>query len=178
MFACPELQKAREHLLDAVLVALNLLDPKDFPRLVLAGGVADPRGAAAHQRNRLVAGLLQPIEAHDLHHRADMQRGRSAVEADVANELAPGRERIQRVRVRNLMNKAAFLQHIEKIRFKNGHFGATLIIVIFSRYSQGVAEPWQNRLPQARALWHYKMCLLRIAQHLATRTSYFPCIYR
>src|SRR5258708_26811908 len=58
-----------------------------------------------------------------------------------------------------MMNKAEFMQNIQKIRFKNGHFGATLIILIFSRYSQGVAEPWQNRLPQARVLWHYKMCL-------------------
>src|SRR5258707_821076 len=57
------------------------------------------------------------------------------------------------------MNKAAAPQHIEKIRFKSSHFGATLIILIFSRYSQGVAEPWRNRLPQACPLWHYKMCL-------------------
>src|SRR6266481_2187111 len=154
-----ELQKAREHLLDAVLVALDLLDRKDFPRFILAGGIADAGGAAAHQRDRLVAGLLQPVEAHDLHHGADVKRRRGAVEADIADKLAPGRERIQRVRVRNLMNKAAFLQQIEKIRFKNSHFGATLIILIFSRYSQAVAEPWRNRLPPAGALWHYKMCL-------------------
>src|SRR6266516_4177786 len=159
MLACAESQEAREHLLDAVLIALDLLDRKDFPGFILAGGVADAGGAAAHQRDRLVAGLLQPVEAHDLHHGADVKRRRGAVETDIADKVATGRELVQRVRVRNLMNKAAAPQHIEKIRFKNSHFGATLIILIFSRYSQGVAEPWRNRLPQACALWHYKMCL-------------------
>ncbi len=85
MLGSAELQKAREHLLDAVLVALDLMDRKDFPRFILAGGIADAGGAAAHQRDRLVAGLLQPVEAHDLHHGADVKRGRGAVEADIAD---------------------------------------------------------------------------------------------
>ena len=33
--------------------------------LVLAGGVADPGGAAAHQGDRAVPGLLHPVEQHD-----------------------------------------------------------------------------------------------------------------
>ena len=52
-----------------------------------------PRGrrpcrAAAHQRDRLVAGLLQPVQHHDLYERADMQRRRGAVEADIGGDLA------------------------------------------------------------------------------------------
>src|SRR3981081_54307 len=43
------------------------------------------------QRVRLVAGLRQQVGAHDLHHGADVKRSRGAVEADIADELAPGR---------------------------------------------------------------------------------------
>ena len=56
------------------------------------------------------------------------------------------------------MDEAAFLQHVQKIRFKSSHLCATLIILI-SRYFQAIAEPWRNRLPPPGALWHYKMCL-------------------
>ena len=140
VLACAEAQEAGKHLLDAVLVALDVLDRKDLARLVLAGGIADAGGAAAHQRDRLVAGLLQPIKAHDLHHGADMQRRRGAVEADIGDELALLRQRIQRLGVRNLMNEAAVLQHIEKIRFKCSHLSGALIILVL-RYLQQFMEP-------------------------------------
>ncbi|OIQ68461.1 hypothetical protein GALL_499460 [mine drainage metagenome] len=95
VLALAELQEVREHLLDALLVALDILDRKDFSGLVLAGGVADAGGAAAHQRDRPVAGLLQPVEAHDLYHGTDMERRRGAVEADIGHEFALGRQCIQ-----------------------------------------------------------------------------------
>ena len=79
---------------------------------------------------------------------ADVQRGRGAVEADIGDELALGGQRIQRLRVGNLMDEAALLQHIQKIRFKSSHLCATLIILI-SRYFQRIAEPARNRLPPA-----------------------------
>ena len=44
--AAAELQEASEHALDGFLVAFDRLDGKDAPRLVLAGRVADPGGAA------------------------------------------------------------------------------------------------------------------------------------
>src|SRR4051794_1392526 len=51
-----------------------------------------------------------------------MQRGRRAVESDISHQLAPRRQRIQRVGVRDLMDEAALLQHVEKIRFKSSHW--------------------------------------------------------
>jgi hypothetical protein len=56
------------------------------------------------------------------------------------------------------VNEAAFLQSVEKIRFKSGHLSATLIILI-SRYFQGIVEQLRIRLPLSGPLWHYKMCL-------------------
>ena len=132
--ALAELQEAREHLLDALLVALDILDRKNFARLVLARGVADAGGSTTHQRDRLVAGLLQPVQAHDLDHGTHMERRRGAVEADIGHELATGGQRIERARVRNLMNKAAVPQLIEKIRFKCSHLGATRIILVYANF--------------------------------------------
>ena len=54
----------------------------------LPEGSPTMRRAAAHQRDRLAAGLLQPMQHHDLQQRADMQRRRRAVEADIADERA------------------------------------------------------------------------------------------
>ena len=72
-------------------LSLIVVVGEDAAALVLAGRVADPRGAAAHQRDRLVAGLLQPVQHHDRQQRADMQRGRGAVEADIGGDRAASR---------------------------------------------------------------------------------------
>ena len=80
---------------------------QDAAAFVLAGGIADPRGAAAHQRDRPVAGLLQPVQHHDRQQRADMQRGRGAVEADIGGDRLAARERVERLGLRDLMDEAA-----------------------------------------------------------------------
>ena len=71
--AVAEIQKARKDLLDAVLVGLDLLDRTHLARFVLAGGIADAGGAAAHQCDRLAAAPLQPGQHHDGNERTDMQ---------------------------------------------------------------------------------------------------------
>ena len=72
---------------------------EDAPALILAGGVADPGGAAAHQCDRLVPGLLQPIQHHDRQQRADMQRGGRAVETDIGRNGPGLGARVQHVRL-------------------------------------------------------------------------------
>ena len=91
------------------------------PALVLAGGIADPRGAAAHQRDRPVAGLLQPVQQHDRQQRADMQRRRGAVEADIGGDGRRTRQRIQRLGLRHLMDEAALGKNVEKIGLVGAH---------------------------------------------------------
>ena len=62
-----------EDLLDAVLVAFNVLNREQLAAFILAGRIADACGAAAHQSDGLVARFLQPIEQHDLHQGTHMQ---------------------------------------------------------------------------------------------------------
>jgi len=54
---------------------------EQLARLVLAGGIADLGRATAHQDHRLVPGLLQSAQHHDLDQAADMQAGRGGVES-------------------------------------------------------------------------------------------------
>ena len=107
--AVAEVQDLGEHALDALLVGLDLLDGADGARLVLARGVAHARGAAAHQRDRLVARLLQPVEHHDGQEVADVQRRRRAVVADIGDDLALGGQRVEAVEIGALVDEAAFL---------------------------------------------------------------------
>ena len=50
--------------------------------------VADLGGAAAHQRDRPVAGLLQPAQHHDVEQVPDVQRRRGGVVADIGRHDA------------------------------------------------------------------------------------------
>ena len=77
--------------------------------LVLAGGVADHRGAAAHQRDRLVAALLQPVQHHHGQEVADVQRPRGAVIADIGGGLSLRGKRVEALEIGALVNEAAFL---------------------------------------------------------------------
>jgi hypothetical protein len=81
--AVAELQEFREDLADAGHVAGDLLVRQKLAGFVLAGGVADLCRAAAHQDDRLVAGLLEPAQQHDRHEVADMQAVGGAVVADI-----------------------------------------------------------------------------------------------
>ena len=72
------------------------------------------RRAAAHQRDRLAAGLLQPVQHHDLDERADMQRGRGAIEADISDERARARLFVEAGEVRALVDEAALDERARK----------------------------------------------------------------
>jgi hypothetical protein len=60
-----ELQELGEDPLDPRHVAGDLIVGQQLARFVLARGVADTRRAAAHQHDRLVAGLLKPAQQHN-----------------------------------------------------------------------------------------------------------------
>ena len=82
----------------------------------LVGRVADLGGAAAHQHDRPVAGLLQPAQGHDLHQAADVQRGRGGVEADVGGDRAFQRGGVQAGDVARLVDVAALDEHADEVR--------------------------------------------------------------
>ena len=102
-------QHLGEHAADRGLVGLDLGDGAQRARLVLAGGIADHGGAAAHQRDRLVAALLQPVQQHHGEEVADMQRRRGAVIADIGGGFALDGERVQPLEIGALVDEAAFL---------------------------------------------------------------------
>ena len=110
------------HLLDALLVGLDLLDGENPARLVPARGVAHAGGAAAHQRDRLAGTAgLQPVEHHHGVEMPDVQRRGGAVVADVCHHLALGGERVQAREIRALVDEAALVENVEEIRRVGGH---------------------------------------------------------
>src|SRR5262245_20180901 len=113
--ALAEPQEASEHALDRLLVALDGLDGKDAPGLVLAGRVADPRGAAAHERDRLAARALQPSEHHDGNEMPNVQGWRRAVVADVADHFAVTPQTVEAGKIGTLVDIAALIERMEKI---------------------------------------------------------------
>ena len=100
---------------DRCLVGVDLLVGEELARLVAAGRIADAGGAAAHQRDRLVAGRLQPVQHHDRQQMADMERGRRAVVADIGDGLQLRREGVEPGRVGNLVDEATGGQNVKKI---------------------------------------------------------------
>jgi hypothetical protein len=76
-------------------------------RLVLEGRVADHAGAAAHQRDRAVARLLQPVQHHDLDEPAGMQAGRGRVEADIGRHGLLREQVVEAGFIGDLMDEAA-----------------------------------------------------------------------
>ena len=71
----------------AILASICVIG-EQLPGVVLAGRIADLGGAAAHQHDGLVAGLLQAAQQHDLHQAADMQAVGGGVEADIGRNDA------------------------------------------------------------------------------------------
>ena len=101
-----EFEKLREDGADALEIFADGLIAQHAAAFILAGRVADPGGAPAHQRDRPVAGLLQPIEHHDRQQRADVKRRRGAIESDIGGDRARlARERIERLRLRDLVDE-------------------------------------------------------------------------
>ncbi len=149
--ALAEFEEAREHALDGVLVGLDGLDRKDAPRLVLAGGIADARGAAAHQRDRLAARLLQPVQHHDRDQVPHMQGRRSAVVADIGDHLALRRQGIEPREVGALVDEPALVQHVEEIGTMFGHSGLRRLCGLASAVRFGeLAEHARGPRPWAR----------------------------
>src|SRR5215813_6893243 len=81
---------------------------EQLARLVLAGGIPNPRGAAAHQHNRLVPALLEQPQQHDADQAADVQTVSCTVIADIAGDAAAAEPLVERLEIGTLMNKAAF----------------------------------------------------------------------
>ncbi len=114
-------EEVRKDSFDARHVGGDHLCGQDLARFVLARRIADLGGAAAHQDDGLVTGLLQVAQQHDRHQGADMQARRRAVEPDVGGDDAVAERGIQRLRVSALMDEAALRHRVEEFAFDRCH---------------------------------------------------------
>ena len=110
-----EFQEFGKDRADAFEIFVDDLVGEEPAALVLAGRIADAGGAAAHQRDWPMAGLLQPVQEHDRQQRADMQRWRGAVETDIAGDRRLPRQRVERLGLRDLMDEAAVGENVEEV---------------------------------------------------------------
>ena len=74
-----------------------------------------PTLVAAHHHDRLVAGLLEAAQHHDLDQAADVQAGGRGVETDVAGDDPLRGRLVQFGRVGDLVDIAARLQRPEEV---------------------------------------------------------------
>ena len=118
--AVAEGQEFLEHRLDGGDVGLDGFFGQLGPRGILAGRVADLGGAAAHQDNRLAAGLLEAAQHHDLDQAADVQGRCRGVEADVAGDHAGCGRCVQLGRVGDLVDIAARLKGLQEVGLEGG----------------------------------------------------------
>jgi hypothetical protein len=85
-------------------------------------GIADLGRAAAHQRDRPVAGLLQPAQHHDVEQMADVERLGGGVVADVGGHDTGQKLRIEGGEVGAVLQVAARDHHVEEIALRaRGH---------------------------------------------------------
>ncbi len=114
-------QEAFEDPLDRGDVGVDRLGGEQLAGLVLEAWIADLRGSAAHQHDRLVPGLLEPAEHHDLDEAADVERRRGGVEAYVAGDDLRLSERVEALGVGELVDEAALVERAEEGGFVVGH---------------------------------------------------------
>ena len=106
--AVTELDELGEDHADARHIAGDLGVVEQLARLVLAGGIADPRGATAHQHDRLVPAFLEQPQQHDADQAADVQTVRRAIVADITGDAPVAEALIERLEIGALMDEAAF----------------------------------------------------------------------
>ena len=119
--AAAELQELVEHRADAAQVSGDHRLVEQFAAFVLAGGIADPRGAAAHQRDRPVPGLLHPVQHHDRHQVADVERRGGAIESDIAGDARRLRQGVECLGFRDLVDEAPRREHAQEFGFIGAH---------------------------------------------------------
>eukprot|EP01136_Pigoraptor_vietnamica_P003491 Opistho-1_new@32805 len=141
-------QELLEHGLDRGDVAGDDLVGHQLARFVLEARVADLAGAAAHQDDRLVAGLLHAAQQHDLDQAADMERGRCRIKADIAGHDLLAGQRVERGGIGDLVDISTLVEQAKQIGRVFGHGAARLAGLSTVRY--GVARQVGGRRAKRR----------------------------
>ena len=104
-------------------VGRDALGREHLAAFVLARGIADLGGPSAHHHDRLVPGLLQAAQHHDLHQAADVERWRRRVEADIARDDLGRGQLVEPGGIGELVDVATFVEQAEQ-RGGVGHVGS------------------------------------------------------
>ena len=119
----PVVQDVAEDALDAGDVGVDLLGRQQLALVVAEGWVAHHRGAAAHEADRLVARLLEPVEHGDGDEVADVDRRRRGVVADIAADRPFEGEGVEPFRVGDLVDESALVEDAQEIGLVAAHVG-------------------------------------------------------
>ncbi len=113
----PELDKAAHLLFEALAVVVDLVDSHHAAQVLAAGRISDHASAAAHQGDRFVARLLQPLHQKQGHKMTNVQRIRSGIKSDIKSGLSIVHEITDLVLVRQLGQKPPGLQFLKDFHF-------------------------------------------------------------
>ena len=113
--AVAERQKSSEDPLDSFHIAGNVGIAEELAGLVLTGRIADLGRAATHEHDGSVPGPLKDPQHHDRQEAAHMQARRCAVEPNIGRDRAFAGTSIEALRVRDLMQVAAFREGSEEV---------------------------------------------------------------
>ena len=127
-----------EDLLDAVQIVVDLLIRQERARIVAKARIADAGRAAAHQGDRLVPGLLEPAQHHDLDEAADMKAFRRRIEADIARHSLLHGRLVEGGLVGKLMDETALREDAQEIGLVGCHCRARSVLVS----DRVLREPW------------------------------------
>ena len=113
--AVTEAEVPRERLLHVVQVVVDDLRRHQLAGFVLEGRVSHHSRAAAHQRDRAMARLLEPVQHHDLGQVTDVQAAGCRVIADIGGDDLLAEKVVQSPVVGGLVDKAALGQNAQEI---------------------------------------------------------------
>ena len=85
-------------------------------------------GAAAHQRDRLVAGLLEPAQKHDVQQVTHMQRLRRGVIADIGRDHARDQSFVEALQIGAVGQEAALDDRCQKVGFRVVGHGVSFMV--------------------------------------------------
>jgi hypothetical protein len=123
-----EAEELAKNLLDAGHVLRDLLFAQQGAHLVAPRGVAGLGGAAAHEHDGLVAGVLQPAQQHDRNQVAHVQGIRRAVVADIGRDRSLQGQFVQTRQVRAVLQEPARGDGAKKLGSRLGHWPETCLI--------------------------------------------------
>jgi hypothetical protein len=108
-------EEAVEGLADTGNIGVDLLVGQQTPCFVAARRIADLGGAAAHQDDGAMAGLLHPVQHHDRHQIADMQAVGGGVVTHIGGNHGVRCKAVERIEIGALVQVSPLADDLQEI---------------------------------------------------------------